>query len=83
MIDYLALTIGHGLLAFALWHLVLRDGLDADPLLENLKADEQANRKRKVAHGETGEDRTQPRSSSASGSADNQPRSSSVSGSAD
>ncbi|MEO0419379.1 MAG: hypothetical protein AAF249_10970 [Pseudomonadota bacterium] len=37
MIDYLALSIGHGLLAVAFFRLVLRDGLDLDPLLAAFK----------------------------------------------
>ncbi|MEM7702585.1 MAG: hypothetical protein AAF251_11660 [Pseudomonadota bacterium] len=37
MIDYLALSIGHGLLAVAFLRLALRDGLDIDPLLGGFK----------------------------------------------
>ncbi|MDJ0644036.1 MAG: hypothetical protein QNJ15_14575 [Erythrobacter sp.] len=37
MIDYFALALGHGLMAFALLHLVMRESLDADPLLGRLK----------------------------------------------
>jgi hypothetical protein len=44
MIDYFALALGHGLMAIALLRLVLRDDLDADPLLGQLKADTAANR---------------------------------------
>lgn len=40
MIDYIALSIGHGLLALAFLRLVWRDGLDADPLLESFKRKE-------------------------------------------
>jgi len=36
MIDYFALALGHGLMVVALLRLVLRDGLDADPLLEQI-----------------------------------------------
>jgi hypothetical protein len=43
MIDYFALALGHGLMAIALLRLVLRDDLDADPLLGQLKADTAAN----------------------------------------
>lgn len=44
MIDYLALAIGHGLMAIALLRLVLREDCDADPLIEGLKADIAADR---------------------------------------
>ncbi len=44
MIDYFALALGHGLMAIALLRLVLRDDLDADPLLGQMKADTEANR---------------------------------------
>ncbi|BDI59963.1 hypothetical protein [Qipengyuania nanhaisediminis] len=33
MIDYLSLSIGHALLAFALIRLVMRDDLDSDPVI--------------------------------------------------
>ncbi|WP_234029608.1 hypothetical protein [Erythrobacter sp. THAF29] len=46
MIDYLALTIGHGLLALAFWHLFLRDSVDRDPLLDEIRQAEADNRKR-------------------------------------
>jgi hypothetical protein len=45
MIDYFALALGHGLLVIALLRLVLRDGLDVDPLLEQIKGEAAANRK--------------------------------------
>ena len=45
MIDYFALALGHGLLAIALLRLMLRDGLDADPLIGELKAETEGNRK--------------------------------------
>ena len=45
MIDYIALSLGHGLLAIALWRLFMRDAVDADPLIESIRAEEQANRK--------------------------------------
>lgn len=45
MIDYFALALGHGLLAIALLRLVLRDGLDADPLIEQITAETANNRK--------------------------------------
>lgn len=44
MIDYFALALGHGLMAIALLRLVLRDDLDADPLLGRLKKDTAENR---------------------------------------
>lgn len=45
MIDYLALALGHGLLVIAMLRLVLRDGLDVDPLLEHIKGEAAANRR--------------------------------------
>lgn len=45
MIDYFALALGHGLIAVALLRLVLREGLDTDPLIEQIKADTLENRK--------------------------------------
>jgi hypothetical protein len=51
MIDYFALALGHGLMAIALLRLVLRDDLDVDPLLGQLKADTAANRKAKSTAG--------------------------------
>lgn len=45
MIDYIALALGHGLMAIALLRLVLRADCDADPLLGQIKADTEANRK--------------------------------------
>ena len=44
MIDYIALSIGHGLLAFACWHLFMRPGVDVDPLIGSIKDAEKANR---------------------------------------
>lgn len=37
MIDYFALALGHGLLAFAMLRLLLRKGLDTDPLIESIR----------------------------------------------
>ncbi|MEM6856977.1 MAG: hypothetical protein AAF559_03825 [Pseudomonadota bacterium] len=51
MIDIFALFIGHLLLAIALLRLVMRDGLDADPLLARFKADEDERRKAQKAAG--------------------------------
>ncbi|WP_379921779.1 hypothetical protein [Erythrobacter sp. R86502] len=45
MIDYFALALGHGLLAIALLRLVLRKGLDVDPLIAALKTETEGNRK--------------------------------------
>jgi hypothetical protein len=45
MIDYFALALGHGLLVVALLRLVLRDGLDVDPLLTRIAGEVTANRK--------------------------------------
>lgn len=47
MIDTLALALGHGLMAIAMLRLVMRTGLDEDPLLGELAAE--ANSKRKAA----------------------------------
>ena len=45
MIDYFALALGHGLLAIALLRLMLREGLDADPLIGAIRSETAANRK--------------------------------------
>jgi hypothetical protein len=45
MIDYFALALGHGLIAFALLRLVLREGLDADPLIGSITSEAADNRK--------------------------------------
>ena len=50
MIDYLALSIGHGLIAIALLRLVMRDGLDVDPFLQAFKPKASGRRK---ARGKT------------------------------
>ena len=65
MIDYIALTIGHGLLAYAIWHLCMRDGVDADPLIEEFKSADKANREASSAAGRAAARRQTPRSSSA------------------
>lgn len=46
MIDYFALALGHGLLVLAFLRLVMRDSLDVDPAISELK--EAAEEKRKV-----------------------------------
>jgi len=49
MIDYLALSIGHGLLALAFLRLVLREGLNLDPLLGAFKQRETDRRKERAS----------------------------------
>ena len=44
MIDYFALALGHGLMAFAILRLVMRESLDADPLLGDLDEAARENR---------------------------------------
>ena len=51
MIDTFALALGHGLLAVALMRLVLREGLDVDPLLEEIESETAGNRKAASASG--------------------------------
>jgi hypothetical protein len=51
MIDHIALAIGHGLLAVALLRLVLRAGLDDDPLIGSIEAAADEARKRKSSAG--------------------------------
>ncbi len=57
MIDYLALSIGHGLLAIAFLRLVMRDGLNIDPLLDAFRQRETDRRRarRAAAYGEDDE----------------------------
>jgi hypothetical protein len=77
MIDHIALAIGHGLLAVALMRLVLRAGLDDDPLIGAINAEAEEARQRTTASGrnaarraqETGESDTALKQRS--GSADN------------
>lgn len=63
MIDYFALALGHALMAIALLRLVLRDDLDADPLLEGMKSEQERNRlaaieaRRSAARRALGKDR--------------------------
>ncbi len=45
MIDYFALALGHGLLAIALLRLVMREGLDDDPLIAAITSETADNRK--------------------------------------
>ena len=51
MIDYFALALGHGLLAIALLRLVVKQGLDEDPLIGSIKDETKANRKVSSAEG--------------------------------
>ncbi len=51
MIDYFSLVLGHGLLAFALFKLVMRDELDVDPELHTLKEEAEAAREAASAAG--------------------------------
>jgi hypothetical protein len=51
MIDYLALAIGHGLLAIALLRLVIRPGIDADPLIAAIRKAGKDERKAKSSAG--------------------------------
>lgn len=51
MIDYFALALGHGLMAIALLRLVLRKGLDEDPLIGELREKASARRKAASASG--------------------------------
>lgn len=45
MIDTLALALGHGLLVIAMLRLVMRKGIDEDPLLCEIAAETDNNRK--------------------------------------
>ncbi|NCP13941.1 MAG: hypothetical protein GW858_07225 [Sphingomonadales bacterium] len=58
MIDYFALALGHGLLAIALLRLMLREGLDVDPLIGEIKAETDANRKATSVAGRNAARRT-------------------------
>jgi hypothetical protein len=51
MIDHFALALGHGLLALALLRLVLRAGLDDDPLIGSINAEAEDRRKRTSTAG--------------------------------
>ena len=64
MIDYIALSIGHFLLAIALLRLVMRDGLDVDPLLARFKEREEERRKATKAAGRASRRRAQTHSQS-------------------
>jgi hypothetical protein len=51
MIDTFALALGHGLMALAMLRLLLRPGLDEDPLLEEIAAEMNSNRQASSASG--------------------------------
>jgi hypothetical protein len=51
MIDHIALAIGHGLMAIALLRLVMRAGLDDDPLIGELKSEAEEKRKANSSAG--------------------------------
>jgi hypothetical protein len=77
MIDHIALALGHGLLAVALLRLVLRAGLDDDPLIGSIEAEADDQRKRTSTAGRNAARRAQdpgeddPALKQQSGSADN------------
>jgi len=51
MIDTFALALGHGLMALAMLRLLLRPGLDEDPLLEEIAAEMNSKRAATSAAG--------------------------------
>lgn len=59
MIDYLSLAIGHGLLAFALFKLVMREDLDVDPAIQALKEEAEAEREATSSAGRNARRRAQ------------------------
>jgi hypothetical protein len=59
MIDHIALALGHGLLAVALLRLVLRAGLDDDPLIGSIEAEADSHRKRTSTAGRNAARRAQ------------------------
>jgi hypothetical protein len=59
MIDHFALALGHGLLALALLRLVLRAGLDDDPLIDSIVAETDSHRKRTSSAGRNAARRAQ------------------------
>lgn len=50
MIDYIALTLGHGLLVLVFLRLVLRESLDVDPTISEMQEKAQAQRPRAKRH---------------------------------
>jgi hypothetical protein len=59
MIDTLALALGHGLMALAMLRLLLRPGLDEDPLLEEIAAAMNSKREAASAAGRAAARRAQ------------------------
>jgi hypothetical protein len=59
MIDTFALALGHGLLAVALLRLVMRAGLDEDPLISHLEAETKSNRQAASVSGRNAARRAQ------------------------
>lgn len=59
MIDYISLAIGHGLLAFALFKLVMREDLDVDPAIQALKDKAEAEREASSVAGRNARRRAQ------------------------
>lgn len=64
MIDYFALVLGHGLLAFAVWRLVMRADVDEDPLLQQIKGQDADNRRHSSAAGRNERRRAEQRAGS-------------------
>ena len=67
MIDYIALFIGHGLLGIAVLRLVMRDGLDVDPLLDSFRQKDRERRKERSNAGRTARRRARSSDDGASG----------------
>ncbi|MBU7580899.1 MAG: hypothetical protein KAF27_10580 [Porphyrobacter sp.] len=58
MIDTLALALGHGLMAIVMLRLMMRTGLDEDPLIADLTAETASNRQAASASGRNAARRT-------------------------
>jgi hypothetical protein len=58
MIDTFALALGHGLMAVAMLRLLLRPGLDEDPLLDEIAAEMNSKRQATSASGRAAARRT-------------------------
>ncbi len=65
MIDYLSLALGHGLLALALFRLVMRDDLDIDPEIQALAEKAEEERAAKSIIGRNARRRAEPDAQSA------------------
>jgi hypothetical protein len=59
MIDHFAYILGHGLLAFAMMRLVMREALDRDPLIDQLAAEAEEHRRAKSVAGRNAARRAQ------------------------